>query len=135
MKIHDEKYGNKVPSRLADRIAQEMRDTKKGDYVPSSRDRVSYIRDRHGIASLVVWLPWKGQLYIGVSWTRPDRRKEGLYRALIEYLKGVAQAKKLECLALGVMPTNTRSIATHKRLGFKAKVLYFELRLGANPAK
>lgn len=137
MKIHDEKYGtNALAKKIADRAAQEMQETRTGDYIPSERDSLCYIRDRYGIASLVVWLPWEGNLFIGTAWTRPDRRRQGLYRMLVEHLKGVAEANGLKGLALGVFPANTLSIATHERLGFKATTIYFELPLEAeaNPA-
>ena len=57
-KIHDERYipGSRI-ARAADRVAEALGKDYPGSYTPSKRDRLCYIRDRRGVASLVVWLP------------------------------------------------------------------------------
>jgi len=116
------------PTQAADHAAQALIDSLTGEYVPSEVDSLLFIRDDQGIASMVVWQPWNGGMFVGIAWTRRDRRGQGLYRSLIEQLKVIAKLENFSTISVGVYPSNTRSLEVHEAIGFVRSAIYLELQ-------
>jgi ribosomal protein S18 acetylase RimI-like enzyme len=128
MKLLRQKYsdGGEVAAAV-DRAAAELELDWPGSYVPSERDETLALRcDEGAIVSLIVWTPWSDAAFIGIAWTRKDRRRRGHYRQLLEILESDAAALGLTAIRASVNVRNEVSLSTHAALGMPGSQVVLE---------
>ena len=92
-------------------------------------DSALFAQDGERIIALAVLRPWPeyNSLFLGMAWTHPDYRKQGIYRHLFEQAKQLARGRGCRALELGVDVRNETSQRVHLALG--AKPTAFEVVL------
>lgn len=104
--------------QAADKIEAAYPSSSTADtYRASATDRALYVEHNGDVVSFIVWIPFYGDAWIGMVWTHPDHREQGLYRALYERLQIAAIELGLTGIACGVAGDNEVSKAVHESLG------------------
>ena len=131
-----------VVSRLMEALFEELwrRPFPRPDFDPESiRDKVTLVAEDGEPAGLAFGeiLP-NGVLHVNVVYVVPERRREGIARALLAELTARARAQGAEHVTLDVDTTNEAGRAVWQRLGFREWALRLaapleavEARLGA----
>jgi L-amino acid N-acyltransferase YncA len=96
-------------------------------YKPTSGNRIVLALDDDGrLLGFAAWQEWEGKAFIGLAWTAPDVRRQGVYSAIVTGLRAHAAAQGLKGLASCVHASNTASIAAHDKL-LRRRLVLFQL--------
>jgi GNAT superfamily N-acetyltransferase len=68
------------------------------------------------VIALLVYCLYDGWLFIGLAWTHPAHRREGLYRRLVNEAVDLARARGLPGVYAAVGVSNDASIAAHSAI-------------------
>lgn len=119
--IIDSEWGRGATvTKAANLAAEELLAEYGTAFTPEGGDHVCYVEDQQGVATLIVWRNYDGNAFIGIAWTRPDQRRKGLYRSILDHLKQVAKSQGLVGLSAGISPDNAVSLQVHEHLGFSS---------------
>jgi GNAT superfamily N-acetyltransferase len=117
----------RVPPELTETWAEEWEDTRKD----LGAGLVLIAEDQSGpVGSLRMRLR-KNALHLALAYVRPQARRQGVLRALLEEAVGEAHARGADTISLDVMLANEVGTATWRTLGFEPVVQYMTTPLAA----
>ena len=92
-------------------------------------DKAIWLEDGYSIVALLIWRPDPSDMsvWIGMAWTTPGRRNQGLYRHLYRELETLAMQRGFKKVYAGINPSNAVSRRAHAALGMRPLVYVKEL--------
>lgn len=116
---------------LADIASEEILTVYAGGDVfrATPSDRALYIMHEGMVVSLLIWREWEVEdcTWLGLAWTMPNFRGQGLYRSLVTALTAKTKQLGRSQIYCAVLTNNKRSMATHQSVGMQTAT--FQLKV------